>query len=47
MLHPEVRALLDLIERRGLPPTHTLGVAEARNLYRDRRHFTQPPPACT
>jgi acetyl esterase len=45
MLHPEVRALLDLIERRGLPPTHTLGVAEARNLYRDRRHFTQPPPA--
>jgi acetyl esterase len=44
MLHPEVRALLDLIERRGVPPTHTQGVAEARNLYRERRHFTQPPP---
>jgi acetyl esterase len=44
MLHPEVRALLDLIERRGVPPTHALSVAEARALYRDRRHFTQPPP---
>ena len=44
MLHPQVRALLDLIEQRGLPPTHTLSPAEARSFYRDRRHVTQPPP---
>jgi acetyl esterase len=44
MLHPEVRALLDLIEQRGLPPTHELGVEDARTSYRDRRHATQPPP---
>jgi hypothetical protein len=28
MLHPQTRALLDLIEQRGLPPTRTLSVAE-------------------
>lgn len=44
MLHPQTRALLELIERRGVPPTHTLGVAEARALYRERRSFTQPEP---
>jgi acetyl esterase len=42
MLHPQARALLRLIEERGVPPTHTLPVAEARSLYRDRRSFTQP-----
>lgn len=42
MLHPQARALLDLIEERGLPATHTLTPAEARSVYRDRRHFTQP-----
>jgi acetyl esterase len=45
MLHPQARALLDLIETRGLPATHTLTPAEARAVYRDRRHFTQPAPA--
>jgi acetyl esterase len=44
MLHPQTRALLDLIEERRLPPTHTLSVAEARAVYRDRRAFTQPSP---
>ncbi len=42
MLHPQARALLDLIEASGLPPTHTLSVAEARRVYRDRRFSTQP-----
>jgi acetyl esterase len=42
MLHPQARALLDLIEQRGIPPTHTLPHAEARSLYRERRFFTQP-----
>ena len=42
MLHPQARALLDLIEQRGLPPTHTLKPAEARTLYLERRHATQP-----
>jgi acetyl esterase len=44
MLHPQARALLDLIEQRGVPPTHTLTPAEARALYRERRAFTQPAP---
>jgi acetyl esterase len=44
MLHPQARALLDLIAERGLPPTHTLPPAEARAFYRDRRGFTQPAP---
>ena len=43
MLHPDARALLDLIEERGLPATHTLTPAQARAFYRDRRSFTQPP----
>ena len=49
MLHPQARALLDLMVERGVPPTHTLTPAEARALYRDRRFYTQPaapvPPA--
>jgi acetyl esterase len=44
MLHPQARALLRLIEEKGVPPTHTLSVAEARAVYRDRRSFTQPEP---
>jgi len=48
MLHPQARALLDFIEQRGLPPTHTLSPADARAFYRERRVFTQPePPAVT
>ncbi len=42
MLHPQARALLDFIEARGIPPTHTLSPAEARAFYRDRRAVTQP-----
>ncbi|MDB6002705.1 MAG: acetyl hydrolase [Rhizobacter sp.] len=45
MLHPQTKALLDLIEQRGLPPTHTLSVEEARRGYRERRFFTQPDPS--
>jgi acetyl esterase len=44
MLHPQTRALLDLMEQRQIPPTHTLGPAEARTAYRDRRGVTQPAP---
>lgn len=44
MLHPQARALLDLMEQRQVPPTHTLSPAEARSLYRDRRALTQPDP---
>ena len=44
MLHPQARALLDLIETRGVPPTHTLSPAEARTLYRERRALAQPAP---
>jgi acetyl esterase len=43
MLHPQARALLDFIEQRGIPPTHTLSVADARKFYRERRFATQPP----
>ncbi len=42
MLHPQARALLRLIEEKGLPPTHTLTPAEARHWYRERRLVTQP-----
>lgn len=42
MLHPQARALLQLIEDKGLPPTHTLSPAQARAFYRDRRTVTQP-----
>lgn len=44
MLHPQARKLLQLIEDKGIPPTHTLSPAEARALYRERRTFTQPQP---
>jgi acetyl esterase len=46
MLHPQAHALLDFIEARGIPPTHTLSPADARAFYRDRRAATQPdaPP---
>jgi len=44
MLHPQARALLKLIQDRGVPPTHTLTPAEARRYYLERRFFTQPDP---
>jgi len=42
MLHPQARALLDLMVERGVPPTHTLTPTDARAFYRERRFFTQP-----
>ncbi|MBS0447944.1 MAG: alpha/beta hydrolase [Proteobacteria bacterium] len=44
MLHPEARALLDLMTERGVPPTHTLTPDDARRYYRERRAVTQPEP---
>jgi acetyl esterase len=44
MLHPQARALLDLIAKSGIPPTHELSPADARRYYRERRLFTQPDP---
>jgi acetyl esterase len=44
MLDPQARALIDLMIKRGVPPTHTLTPSEARTFYRDRRGFTQPEP---
>ena len=44
MLHPQTRALLNLIEQKGFPPTHTLSPADARRFYRERRAFSQPAP---
>jgi acetyl esterase len=44
MLHPQTRALLDLIAQSGVPPTHLLSVADGRAFYRDRRRATQPAP---
>ncbi len=45
MLHPQARALLDLMERNGIPPVHTLSAADARRFYRERRALTQPDAA--
>jgi acetyl esterase len=44
MLHPQARALLDLIAKSGIPPTHTLAPVDARRFYVERRRFTQPDP---
>ena len=44
MLHPQAEALLRLIAEKGIPPTHTLTVAQAREYYRVRRSVTQPAP---
>jgi len=44
MIDRDARALLDLIEQRGLPAVHELPPVEARAFYRDRRFFTQPEP---
>jgi acetyl esterase len=43
MLHPDARALLELIAERNLPAMHTLRPVDARAFYRDRRAITQPP----
>lgn len=44
MLHPQARALLDMMEARGIAPTHTLAPTEARRFYRERRAVLQPEP---
>ncbi|WP_427911624.1 alpha/beta hydrolase [Ramlibacter sp. MMS24-I3-19] len=44
MLHPQAEALLRLIAEKGIPPTHTLPVAKAREYYLVRRQVTQPAP---
>src|SRR6476661_7897206 len=41
MLHPQAKALLELIERAQVSPIHTLTPATARMTYRERRFFTQ------
>lgn len=42
MLHPDARALLDLMVEKRIPPVNELSPVEARAAYRDRRGFTQP-----
>jgi len=44
MLHPQARALLDLIARNGIPPIHTLSPVDARRFHLERRRLTQPDP---
>ncbi len=44
MLHPQARALINLIEEKGFPPTHTLTPVEARRVYLERRVYSQPAP---
>ena len=44
MLHPQARALLDLLIERAVPPTHVLSPSDARAAYRDRRSYAQPTP---
>ena len=44
MLHPQAKALLALIEQRGIPPTHTLSPADARRYYLERKGAMQPEP---
>jgi len=44
MLHPQARALLDLIESRKLPQVWEQTPTDARESYRARRFFTQPDP---
>ena len=44
MLHPQSRALLDMLVERGVPTIDSLPVDEARRTYRDRRGILQPSP---
>ena len=44
MLNPHVKALLNLMEQRAIPPLHTLPPGQARALYRERKNLTQPAP---
>mgnify|MGYP003581027074 CR=1 FL=1 len=42
MLHPQARALLRLIEEKGVPPVYMLAPPQARASYLERRTYTQP-----
>lgn len=42
MLDAQAKALLQMIEQRGLPAVHEVSPQEARASYRERRFFTQP-----
>lgn len=42
-LHPEARALLDMIHRVGAPPFHTLAVGQAREAFRRLQAYGRPP----
>ena len=44
LLHPQARALLDLMVERKVPPMHTLSPQEARQTYLQRKALTQPTP---
>lgn len=44
LLHPQARALLDLMIERQVPPMHTLSPEEARQTYLQRKAITQPAP---
>ena len=46
MLDPDARALIDLLVRMQVPPSHTLPPPELRRGYRERCRLTQhePPP---
>ncbi len=44
MLHPQAQAWIEFLKARGVPPTHTLSVEDARRVYRERRSVTQPAP---
>ena len=44
MLHPQARALLDLLAARGVPTIESLPHLDARSAYRERRAILQPPP---
>ncbi len=44
MLHPQARALLDLLAARGVPTLESLPHLDARSTYRERRAILQPLP---
>ncbi|NCV62255.1 MAG: alpha/beta hydrolase, partial [Betaproteobacteria bacterium] len=45
MLDPQARALLDLMEKNGIPQVWQQTPTEARQSYRERRFFSQEEPA--
>lgn len=45
MLDPQCKNIIDLVIEKGIPPTHTLTPAAARESYAQRRFFAQNDPA--